>query len=162
MEVQFNISPTPASRPRVTRWTTYYGKKYTKFKEEMAAITEVIKLENLMKGNIYAEICFNVQIPKSWSKKKKEAKNGAYCDNNADIDNYCKAILDSLNGIYYEDDRQIVMLKATMFWAIEPSIECNFTELKNKQRLSPTPPMSPFIETDQEYYKRVAQLNGAI
>ena len=99
MKAQFNISPTPASRPRVTRWTTYYGKKYTKFKEEMAAITEVIKLENLMQGNIYAEICFNVQIPKSWSKKKKEAKNGAYCDNNADIDNYCKAILDSLNGI---------------------------------------------------------------
>ena len=54
------------------------------------------------------------------------------------------------------------MLKATMFWAIEPSIECNFTELKDKQRLSPTPPMSPFMETDQEYYKRVAQLNGAI
>jgi len=162
MKAQFNIIPIPASRPRVTRWTTYYGKKYTKFKEEMAAITEIVKLENLMQGNIYAEICFNVPMPKSWSNKKKESKDGRYCDNNADIDNYCKAILDSLNGVYYEDDRQIVMLKATMFWAKTGSIACSFDELDNEQRLSPKPPMSPFVETDEEYYKRVAQLNGAI
>ena len=32
MKVEFNIIPTPASRPRVTRWSTYYGKKYTKFR----------------------------------------------------------------------------------------------------------------------------------
>ena len=161
MEIQFNINPTPASRPRVTRWATYYGKKYSQFKENMAEITKNIKTIPL-EGNIYAELCFNIQIPKSWSKKKKEAKNGAYCDNNADIDNYCKAILDSLNGIYYEDDRQVVMLKATMFWSIEPNIQCNFKELDSKKRLPPSPPMSPFVETDQEYYKRVAQLNGAI
>ena len=28
MHVKFNIIPVPASRPRVTRWSTYYGKKY--------------------------------------------------------------------------------------------------------------------------------------
>ena len=49
-----------------------------------------------------------------------------------------------------------------MFWAIESNIECNFIELDSKKRLPPKPPMSPFVETDQEYYKRVAQLNGAI
>ena len=143
MHVIFNIIPVPASRPRVTRWSTYYGKKYTQFKKDMYALTTDLKTIP-MTGNIFAELQFNVPIPKSWSKKKKEAKNGAYCDNHADIDNYCKAILDSLNNVYYEDDKQIVMLKATMLWATEPSIECTFTELEDKVRPAPMPPMSPF------------------
>lgn len=143
MHVKFNIIPVPASRPRVTRWSTYYGKKYTQFKKDMAVMTADIKTIP-MTGNIFAELQFNVPIPKSWSKKKKEAKNGAYCDNHADIDNYCKAILDSLNNIYYDDDKQIVMLKATMLWATEPSIDCTFTELDSKARPAPMPPMSPF------------------
>ena len=143
MHVKFNIIPVPASRPRVTRWSTYYGKKYTQFKKDMSLMTADIKTIP-MTGNIFAELQFNVPIPKSWSKKKKEAKNGAYCDNHADIDNYCKAILDSLNNIYYDDDKQIVMLKATMLWATEPSIKCTFTELDSKARPTPMPPMSPF------------------
>ena len=158
MEVQFDINPVPASRPRVTRWATYYGKKYSKFKEDMIEMTKNTKVIPL-EGNIYAKLRFNIQIPKSWSKKKKEAKNGAYCDNHADIDNYCKSILDSLNGVYYKDDRQIVMLKATMIWSDIPSIQCNFKELENKKRLPPKPPMSPF---NSVWALRVAELNGEI
>ena len=99
-----------------------------------------------LEGNIFAQLQFNVPIPKSWTKKKKEAKNGAYCDNHADIDNYCKAILDSLNGVYYEDYKQIVMLQATMLWATEASIDCSFTTLDSHSnaRFAPMPPMSPF------------------
>jgi Holliday junction resolvase RusA-like endonuclease len=145
MNVKFNIIPVPASRPRVTRWSTYYGKKYTNFKEEMLSLTSDIVFTPL-EGNIFAQLQFNVPIPKSWTKKKKEAKNGAYCDNHADIDNYCKAILDSLNGVYYEDDKQIVMLQATMLWATEASIDCSFTTLDSHSnaRFAPMPPMSPF------------------
>lgn len=145
MNVKFNIIPVPASRPRVTRWSTYYGKKYTNFKEEMLSLTSDIVFTPL-EGNIFAQLQFNVPIPKSWTKKKKEAKNGAYCDNHADIDNYCKAILDSLNGVYYEDDKQIVMLQATMLWATEASINCSFTTLDSHSnaRFAPMPPMSPF------------------
>ena len=145
MNVKFNIIPVPASRPRVTRLSTYYGKKYTNFKEEMLSLTSDIVFTPL-EGNIFAQLQFNVPIPKSWTKKKKEAKNGAYCDNHADIDNYCKAILDSLNGVYYEDDKQIVMLQATMLWATEASIDCSFTTLDSHSnaRFAPMPPMSPF------------------
>ena len=148
MQVEFNIIPIPASRPRVTRWATYYGKKYSQFKEEMEVLTKGTKFTPFG-GNVYASLTFYIKIPKSWSKKKKEAKNGAYCDNNADIDNYCKAILDSLNGIYYKDDKQIVMLKATMFWSDNPKIKCQFVQLDEnvieiESRFPPKPPMSPF------------------
>ena len=148
MRVEFDIVPIPASRPRVTRWATYYGKKYSKFKEEMEVLTKGTKFTPFG-GNVYASLTFYIKIPKSWSKKKKEAKNGAYCDNNADIDNYCKAILDCLNGIYYVDDKQIVMLKAVMFWSDNPKIECKFVQLDEngieiEPRYPPKPPMSPF------------------
>ena len=72
---------------------------------------------------IYAQLDFYVQIPKSWSKKKKSLKNGRYCDNNADIDNYIKAVLDSLEGTYYENDKQIVMIRGRKFYSETPRIE---------------------------------------
>jgi len=122
MKVVFYVAPVPASRPRVTRWSTFFPKKYTQFKEDMVMAlgnTTFIPSTKL----IYAQLDFYVQIPKSWSKKKKTLKNGRYCDNNADIDNYCKAILDSLEGTYYENDKQIVMIRARKFYSETPRIE---------------------------------------
>jgi Holliday junction resolvase RusA-like endonuclease len=81
-------------------------------------------------GNIYTELDFFIQIPKSWTKKKKVAKQGKYCDNNADIDNYCKSILDALNGVYYKDDSQVVMIKARMFWSNTARTTVTITKLE--------------------------------
>jgi len=131
MKNTFYVTPVPASRPRVTRWSTFFPKKYTQFREDMDIATSAI-LFTPFEGNIYAQLDFYIAIPKSWSKKKKLTKQGTYCDNNADIDNYCKAILDALNGVYYEDDRQVVMLKARMFWSNTPRIECEITNLRNE------------------------------
>ena len=58
-----------------------------------------------------------------FQKEKKEEYNKQYCDNNADIDNYIKAALDSLEGHYYDNDNQIVMIRARKFWAIEGHIK---------------------------------------
>jgi len=122
MKVVFYVAPVPASRPRVTRWSTFFPKKYTQFKEDMVmALTNTTFIPSTKL--IYAQLDFYVQIPKSWSKKKKTLKNGRYCDNNADIDNYCKAILDSLEGTYYENDKQIVMIRARKFYSETPRIE---------------------------------------
>ncbi len=129
MKVIFYVAPVPASRPRVTRWSTFFPKKYTQYREDMKMATANI-LFTPFEGNIYAQIDFFIQIPKSWSKKKKLSKQGQYCDNNADIDNYCKAILDSLNGVYYEDDRQVVMLKARMYWSNTSRTEVTITKLE--------------------------------
>jgi Holliday junction resolvase RusA-like endonuclease len=62
-------------------------------------------------------------MAKSWSKKKTKEKDGKLCDNNADIDNYIKATLDSLEGKYYDNDNQIVMIRARKYWSTNGRIE---------------------------------------
>ncbi len=115
---RFNINPVPASRPRVSRWSTYYPKKYTKFKKDMEALTSELETTPSEKL-VSVELKFGIMIPKSWSKKKREELNNTYCSNNSDIDNYIKAILDSLNGIVYIDDKQVVELFAKKIYSEE-------------------------------------------
>ena len=131
----YNINPIPASRPRVTRWGTYYGKRYKNFKEEMKEKTSYEDRNNTMntiiwlEGLIFADMTFFVPMAVSWSKKKKSLKDGQFCDNNADLDNYEKAILDSLNGVYFKDDRQIVSQKSQKLWADKGKIKIILREI---------------------------------
>jgi len=135
ISLTFNINPVPASRPRVTRWGTFYGKRYKEFKREMgmmliesdvpSPINPVLWLEDL----ISADMTFFVPMAKSWSKKKKSLKDGQFCDNNADLDNYEKSILDSLSTVYFHDDRQIVQQKSQKIWAETGSIRIILKEI---------------------------------
>ena len=125
---RFEINPVPASRPRVSRWSTYYPKKYTKFKQDMEALISELDT-TLSEKLVRVEIDFMIKIPESWSKKKKASKNGQFCDNNADLDNYEKSILDSLSGIYFHDDRQIVKQKSKKIWADQGYIDITLAEV---------------------------------
>jgi len=118
----FNIAPVPASRPRVTRWSTFYPKKYTAFRQELGVLLDSYCLTP-SQDLLYVKLDFHVQIPKSWSKKKKAEKDTRFCDNNMDVDNLCKAVLDSCEGHYYENDKQIVMIRARKFWSLDGRIE---------------------------------------
>ena len=131
MKKTFRINPVPASRARVTRWSTYFPKRYTQFKKDMQmALNDVQYVPE--EGLLYVKLDFFVSMPMSWSKKKKAAKNGKFCDNNADIDNYCKAILDSLEGIYYANDNQVVMIRARKYYSDEPRIEFEMENIENE------------------------------
>ena len=130
---QFDINPVPASRPRVSRWSTYYPKKYTQFKKDMEALTgelDTTPCENL----VCVSLQFMIKIPKSWSKKKRLAGENTYCNNNSDIDNYIKAILDSLNGVYFIDDRQVVEVFAIKKYSNEPRILFKMMEMNDDKR----------------------------
>ena len=64
-------------------------------------------------------------IPKSWSKKKqKQALLGEILpNNNKDVDNIAKIILDALNGVAYADDHFITDLEVKKRYSDIPRVE---------------------------------------
>ena len=126
--IVFPIKPVVASRARVGRWSTYFPKRYTEFKKEFRELLKSYDATPL-EGLLSVRIDFYVQLPKALSKKKRADKEGKHCDNNADIDNYVKATLDSLEGKYYKNDKQIVMIRARKYWATDGRIEFEQMEL---------------------------------
>lgn len=63
-----------------------------------------------MDGDIAVEILAYFPIPKSVSKKKQAELMDSPYPHKPDVDNICKAILDSLNGIAFDDDSQVTYL----------------------------------------------------
>lgn len=61
-------------------------------------------------------VVFSVPMPKSWSKKKRDASEGTYCVSNFDLDNLEKALYDTMNNIVYVDDSQIVEHTTKKVW----------------------------------------------
>ena len=117
VELTVLVRPVVASRPRVTRWGTYYSKTYKAYREAAdAAIPRSTR--PALTGDLKCTIEFACYKPKS---TKRSNPNG-------DIDNYVKAILDAVVGQkaatktpcklkgYIEDDMQITELYALKRW----------------------------------------------
>lgn len=72
-------------------------------------------------------------IPKSWSKKKREAalqNHVAPTSRNGDLDNIAKSILDALNQCVYHDDAQVTTLVISKRYGEEPRAVIRFYEDK--------------------------------
>ena len=67
-------------------------------------------------------------------KKKRLERENTFCDNSSDIDNYIKAILDALNGVYFKDDKQVVEVFASKKYSNTPSISFKMMEIENDER----------------------------
>lgn len=67
---------------------------------------------------LHVTISFFLEIPKSWTKEKRLAATVGKIlpTSRPDIDNYIKAIFDSLNGIAFADDSQIVSMHAVKLY----------------------------------------------
>jgi len=63
------------------------------------------------------------QIPKSWTKAKKAAAEAdEIYPGKPDIDNIAKIVLDSFNGVVFEDDAQVYDLKVFKRYGNEPCL----------------------------------------
>ena len=114
INIWYPVKPKPAPRPRVTRRGTYNDKDYTDWKKGLGLIAKN-KIKKHLENELFVKIEFFYEIPKSWSKAKKE--NAKWHKSKPDIDNLLKSCLDSLNGIAYKDDAQVVMIQARKQYA---------------------------------------------
>ena len=117
LEIPFEV--TSASRPRVTRYGTFYSKNYEAFRKVVGEWLDKQKIIKL-NGAIEAKIIFLMPIPKSWSKKKKEELTDKYCLANKDIDNLQKSVFDVLQGKAFDNDSQIASVIAKKIWVLGP------------------------------------------
>ncbi|HGU6173192.1 TPA: RusA family crossover junction endodeoxyribonuclease [Escherichia coli] len=114
--------PFGKQRPRVTKQGIAYTPKETVNYETFVKLLYMQKYNNIkLKGPLRMTIKAFYKIPKSVSKKEKELmlQNIIRPTKKPDMDNIAKVILDALNGLAYEDDRQIVELYVSKFYSLE-------------------------------------------
>ena len=82
-------------------------------------------------SQVRAEIEVLVAVPKSDSKTKKKAKIEGMIRPavKPDCDNLAKSILDSLNGLAYQDDKQVVELSIKKYYAENAEVRVRLTEV---------------------------------
>ena len=112
--IWYPVKPKPAPRPRVTKRGTYNAKDYTDWKKGLSFLAKT-KIKEPLENEIFLNIDFFYEIPKSWSKKKKESVK--WHTSKPDIDNLIKSVMDGLNGIAYKDDSQVVLIQARKQYA---------------------------------------------
>lgn len=74
-----------------------------------------------LNGFVRARLELYYKIPKSYTKKRIEViRNGLeHPTKKPDIDNVAKIILDALNKVAYEDDKQVVELTVIKRWTFD-------------------------------------------
>jgi Holliday junction resolvase RusA-like endonuclease len=109
MKLKIDINPVPASRPRVSRFGTYYGPVYRKFKTAIAAILTSMAVSSKSFGDKRLNVNVECVV--------KKPKTSILDVPRGDVDNYAKGVLDAMNGVLWDDDDQIVKLTVSKRFA---------------------------------------------
>ncbi|MBQ1789616.1 MAG: RusA family crossover junction endodeoxyribonuclease [Oscillospiraceae bacterium] len=137
MRFRFTVpgEPVGKGRPRVVR-RGGFTQTYTP--EKTASYENLVKLEfqrqggRMMKdGPVYLSIQAWYGIPKSVSKRKREAMIGGLIlpTRKPDCDNVAKIIADALNGLAWRDDSQVVSLHVEKRFGEVPGVEVEIREV---------------------------------
>jgi Holliday junction resolvase RusA-like endonuclease len=128
-------TPVPKGRPRFARrgkFVSTYSPKTTVDYE--TKVSESAKLamgaSEPLETPVGAYIYITLPVPASYSKKRTEAclSGQERPTKKSDIDNYCKAIFDGMNGIVFVDDSLIVSLHATKVYGTVGMVEVMIKE----------------------------------
>jgi len=123
-------TPVPKGRPRFARrgkFVSTYSPKTTVDYE--SKVSESAKLamgaSEPLETPLAAYIYITLPVPASYSKKRTQAclSGQERPTKKSDIDNYCKAIFDGMNGIVFVDDSLIVSLHATKVYGTIGMVE---------------------------------------
>lgn len=117
IKIEAPIKPIPFKRVSFSGGHRYNPKQYRAFKEELGWYAlRAMKGQDLLKGALRLDV--------KVYKKRRDLLTKCW----GDVDNFTKAVMDSLNGICYEDDAQIVQINAQKLIG-EPQILIKVREL---------------------------------
>ncbi|MHB9950763.1 hypothetical protein CF055_17270 [Clostridium botulinum] len=127
MKIVIDGKPMGKQRPRFNTKTgnTYTPDKTVNYENWVKLCCKQQCEGEKLTGQIVASINAYYTIPKSTSKKnKKDMLAGIIRPTiKPDVDNIAKVILDSLNGLAYKDDKQIVFCTISKWYGEDPRVE---------------------------------------
>ncbi len=133
--IKFTIpgEPKAKQRHRTTKNGFNYTPKETVEYENWVKQCYFIKnKQKMLEGQIKAVIKAYFTIPKSTSKKRRKLmiEEKIRPTKKPDTDNLAKIVLDSLNTLAFNDDKQVVDLKVEKYYSEEPRVEVVLEEIQ--------------------------------
>jgi len=126
MRIVLDMNPVPASRARVSKYGTYHLPTYRKFlTQAKEALKKIMRGQSIDRRPLSVAITCCVQTPK---KTERSWPRG-------DVDNYAKAVLDSMSGIVFEDDDQVLELTVNKSFAKKGEIVIETSPIKRRKSL---------------------------
>lgn len=110
-------APKGKGRPRFSRGRAYTPRETVEYEKHIASHYD----GDMLSEPLFVDITAYFSIPKSYTKNQKKAiKNGDLTPTKKpDCDNIAKVVLDALNGVAYEDDRQVIDLTVAKKYSID-------------------------------------------
>ena len=130
---------TIPGKVQAKQWPRFNGKFAYTQRETVAyenwvktCYLEKYKGQKLLEKPLKVKIIAYYDIPKSTSKKKQKMMldNEIFPTIKPDADNIAKSILDSLNGIAYLDDKQVVKLIVEKYYSKSANVTVMIEELE--------------------------------
>ncbi|MBQ8044123.1 MAG: RusA family crossover junction endodeoxyribonuclease [Clostridia bacterium] len=136
MRLEIKGQPVGKGRPRFNRYGATYTPDKTKDYEEYVKVCYKNKYnikQTPTEKPLKAKITAFFEVPTSYSNKKKKELIGQPHAKKPDIDNISKIILDSLNGLAYKDDNQIVELEVKKLYGEEAKVILELEDVSNNK-----------------------------
>ncbi len=118
IEMLFPYPPSTNRYWRMFRNRMVRSKQAVEYKEEVGLIAESAIAEQL-NGCVRVDIKFHPERPKDWEKRAKKDPQWGLGVRRVDVDNALKVALDAMQGVAYEDDRQITDIRIRLRDPIE-------------------------------------------
>ena len=118
IDIKLNMKIVPKQRPRVTRRGTFMPKAYVEQRKLLQARFRPFKK---LEGELEMDCLFIFKKSKTNHLNKMSMPLG-------DCDNLIGSIMDAGEGVLYENDRQIVSIKAKKMWGTDDIVFINIKE----------------------------------
>ena len=132
--------PVAKGRPRFYNGHAITPTKTVNYETLVKEMWAVTHGQQMLAGELCASLTAYFAIPNSKSKaeKKRMLEGIVRPIKKPDIDNLIKSVLDSLNGIAYKDDSQIVTVTAAKYYSDTPRMELELWERPQKTEFKPS------------------------
>lgn len=120
------VNPIPWKRPQLNGTRFYDGQARDKVSFSLYLLKQHDG-EDLFSKPIHMDVVFYMPIPVNTKAKVKPTLN--WHQIKPDLDNLCKFLWDSMNGVIISDDKILVSLSAKKMYSNKPRYEFTITEV---------------------------------